>query len=141
MTLTDESIRPIVLKLSRWQWVVTTIVLGMFLAFVSALLIGALIGIVGIKLPWYFGVIAALIGLFVTGYLLGRFAPPQFLWEFPAGTVLFAILFMFMLSKGVGVLAFLAKYLLVPALAGAAGYWGVIVARKGSCADRTASPA
>jgi hypothetical protein len=142
MTLADSAIRQIILRFSRWHWVAITVVFGIFLAFVSTLFCGALIGIVtSKKLWWGSGVLTTLVGLFLGGYILGRLSPREILWEFPGGAVLFAVLFMFAMSQGGGVAAFIAKYFLVPALAGVVCYLGVAVARKNVCPARPANPA
>lgn len=93
----------------------------------------------GLEFPWYFGVITSLFGLFALGYFLGRLAPREFFWEFPVGTALFALLFMGLTSQGAGALAFLAKGVLVPVLAGAVGYLGVTTARRGQGLNGTPS--
>ncbi|MBI4963724.1 MAG: hypothetical protein HY913_10660 [Desulfomonile tiedjei] len=132
MALTEEYLKPAASRLSRLQWVLAGLILGFFLGFVDTLLIAAVLGSVGAKVPAYFGVPTTFIGYFFSGVILGRFAPRNILWEPPIGVLGCVWLFMlgFVGLSGHGVLLFLFYFAVVPSIAVGASYLGMRVGRK-----------
>jgi hypothetical protein len=131
MSLTDELVEPAVSKFSRYQWVLSGLILGFFLGFVDTLLIATLLGYLGLKLPLWFGVPTTFTGYFFAGIIAGRLAPPDILWEPPAGVLICVLLMMLgmMGLRGHGVW-FLFYFGVIPAVAVAVCYLGVRIARK-----------
>ncbi len=88
-------------------------------------------GWLGLKLPHWFGVPTTFTGFFFTGMIAGRLAPPEIVWEPPAGVLICILLMMLSMwgLKGHGVL-FLYYFGVVPAIAVAVCYAGVWMARK-----------
>ncbi|MBI5251701.1 MAG: hypothetical protein HY912_19585 [Desulfomonile tiedjei] len=114
------------------QWVGGSIVLGFFLGFVDTLMIAAVLGHLGLKLPAYFGVPTTFTGYFFTGMIVGKLAPPEIEWECPIGIVACVVLLMLGLvgMREQGVLLFILHYLLIPGVAVGVCYLGLRVARR-----------
>ena len=132
MALTDEYVKPAVSRMSRLQWVFAGLVLGFFLGFVDTLLIAAILGHLGLKVPAYFGVPTTFTGYFFSGVIVGRIAPRHILWESPIGVLVCVWLFMlgFEGLRGHGTLLFLCYFVLIPGIAVAVSYLGIRVGRK-----------
>jgi hypothetical protein len=132
MSLTDELVEPAVGKFSRYQWILAGLILGIFLGFVDTLFIATLLGYLGIKMPLWFGVPTTFTGFFFSGMIAGRLAPPDIIWEPPAGVLICVLLMMLGMwgLKGHGVLLFLLNFAVIPAIAVAVCYAGVRLARK-----------
>ena len=83
MGITDEHVKPIVGRFSRFQWVATSVVFGFFFGFVDTLLIACVLGWLGLQVPAVFGVPTTFTGYFFTGWILSDLAPPEIVWELP----------------------------------------------------------
>jgi hypothetical protein len=140
MSLTDELVTPIVGRMTRLQWVGGSIVLGFFLGFVDTLMIAAILGYLGVKLPALFGIPTTFTGYFFTGMIVGNLAPPEIEWEAPMGIIICVVLLMMGLVglRDQGVLMFLLHYLIIPGVAVGICYLGLRVARKKSKAKTEA---
>jgi hypothetical protein len=132
MALTDEFIKPVASRMSRLQWVFAGLMLGFFMGFVDTLLIAAILGHLGLKVPAYFGVPTTFTGYFFSGAIVGRLAPRHILWEPPTGILICVWLFMlgFEGLRGHGVLLFLCYFALIPGIAVSVSYLGIRVGRK-----------
>jgi hypothetical protein len=132
MELIDEHVKPIAQRFNRWRWLGVSIVLGFFLGFVDTLLIAALLGELGIRVPAYFGVPTTFTGYFFTGLALGNMAPRTILWEIPSGVLVCSLFLMLGLFgfKDHGFFMFIFHYILIPAVAVGVCYFGVTVARR-----------
>jgi hypothetical protein len=131
MSLKDELVEPAVDKFSRRQWILAGLILGFFLGFVDTLLIAALLGYLGLNMPLWFGVPTTFTGYFFTGMIAGRLAPPDIVWEPPSGVLICVLLMMLgmMGLRGHGVW-FLFYFGVIPAVAVAVCYLGLMLARK-----------
>lgn len=131
MSLKDELVVPAVSKFTRGQWVLAGLIMGFFLGFVDTIFIATLLGYLGLSVGSWFGVPTTFTGFFFTGIIAGRLAPPDIVWEPPAGVLICVLLMMLGLVglKGHGVL-FLFHFGVVPAIAVAVCYAGVWTARK-----------
>jgi hypothetical protein len=132
MSLTDELVKPVTGSMTRLQWVGGSIVLGFFLGFVDTLMIAALLGYLGAKLPAYMGIPTTFTGYFFTGMIVGKLAPAEIVWEAPIGIL--ACVFLLMLGlvgfRGQGTLMFLLHYLIIPGIAVGICYLGLWTARR-----------
>jgi hypothetical protein len=128
----DQLVKPATQGFTRWRWLGASIIFGFFLGFVDTLLIAALLGTVGIKVPAYVGFPTTFSGYFFAGMIVATFAPPTVLWEIPAGILVCALALVMGLVgiKGHGVLSFILHFLVIPALAVGVCYGGVLVARR-----------
>jgi hypothetical protein len=140
MSLTEELVKPAADKFSRYQWVLAGLVAGIFLAFVDTLFIATVLGHLGVQLGKWFGVPTTFMGYFFTGMLAGRFAPPDIVWEPPAGVLICVLLMMLhqVGLRGHGAL-FLVYFVLVPAIAVAVCYVGLRFARRNK--NKSTAPA
>jgi hypothetical protein len=143
MDVFDEHVKPLAQGLTRWRWLGVGVVLGFFLGFVDTLLIAALLGTAGIKVPAYFGVPTTFTGYFFTGMILGGLAPREIVWEVPLGILVCALLLVLGLMglKGQGVLSFILNFIFLPATAVGVCYLGMRVARRAPRKNPVASPA
>ncbi len=134
MSLTDELVTPVAGRMTRLQWVGGSIVLGFFLGFVDTLMIAAMLGYLGVKLPALFGIPTTFTGYFFTGMIVGKLAPPEIEWEAPMGIIICVVLLMMGLVglRDQGVLLFLFHYFIIPGVAVGVCYLGLRVARKKS---------
>jgi hypothetical protein len=131
MDFSEEYLRPVAVKFSRWRWFGVSIVVGFFLGFLDTLIFAALMGYLGITVPAYIGVPTTLSGYFFSGLILGGFAPQRIVWEIPCGILVCALLFMLGLFGlgGHGVFALILNFGLLPAVAVGVCYVGVLAAR------------
>jgi hypothetical protein len=99
---------------------------------VDTLIIAALLGFLGAKLPAYIGVPTTFTGYFFTGMIIGKLAPAEIEWEAPAGIIVCVFVLMLGLVglRGHSILMFLLNYFIIPGVAVAVCYLGVWVARK-----------
>jgi hypothetical protein len=132
MGITDEHVKPVVGRFSRFQWVATSVVFGFFLGFVDTLLIACALGYLGLQVPAYFGVPTTFTGYFFTGWILGDLAPSEIVWELPGGILVCVLLLMWGLtgSQGLSLPHLFLNYVCIPAIAVAICYLGLRVGRK-----------
>jgi hypothetical protein len=130
--LAEEHVRPVAAKLSRLHWVVAAAVVGFFFGFLDTLIIAAILGHFGLKVPAYFGVPTTFVGYFMTGLVVGKLAPKDVLWEPLIGILVCVLLFMLGMAspKEQGVLLFMLNFVLIPACALGVSYLGLRVARR-----------
>lgn len=132
----DEHLKPYLGRMTSLQWFGASIVMGIFFGFVDTLFIACIMGYLGLQLPAWFGVPTTFTGFFMSGWIVGRFAPRSVSWEPPAGILVCVVLLMLGLSRpdlgGVGsALKTLFNYILVPLLAVAVCYLGMYVGKNG----------
>jgi hypothetical protein len=136
----QEFVKPYADRLTKVQWIATSVVIGFFFGFVDTLMFACLLGYFGLLLPSYFGQLPAYFGVpttfsgyFVSGYLLSRFAPKEIVWEIPSGILICSLLFMFGFVgfSGQGALHLLFHYVVLPAVAVGVCYLGLVVGREG----------
>jgi hypothetical protein len=132
MGLTEEHVRPIAARLTRLQWVVAAAVVGFFFGFLDTLIIAAILGQLGLRVPAYFGVPTTFVGYFMTGLVLGKMAPKAITWEPLIGILLCVLFFMVGMAglKDQTVLLFMFNFILIPACALGVSYLGLRVARR-----------
>ena len=132
MGLTEEHVRPVAAKFSRLQWIAAAVVVGFFFGFLDTLIIAAILGHLGLKVPAYFGVPTTFVGYFMTGLVLGKLAPRDMLWEPLIGILVCVMLFMFGMAdlKEQGVLLLMLNFMVIPACALGVSYLGLRVARR-----------
>jgi hypothetical protein len=132
MGITDEHVKPIVGRFSRFQWVAASVVFGFFLGFVDTLLIACVLGYLGLQVPAYVGVPTTFTGYFFTGWILGDLAPSEIMWEIPAG-ILVCVLFLMWGLMGSQALSWpymFLNYICIPGVAVGICYLGLRVGRK-----------
>jgi hypothetical protein len=138
MGITDEHVKPVVGRFSRFQWVAASVVFGFFLGFVDTLLIACVLGYLGLQVPAYFGVPTTFTGYFFTGWILGDLAPSEIVWELPAGILVCVLLLMWGLMgfQGLSLPYLFLNYVCIPAFAVAICYLGLHVGRKRAAKKR-----
>ncbi len=132
MGITDEHVKPVVGRFSRFQWVAASLVFGFFLGFVDTLLIACVLGYLGLQVPAYFGVPTTFTGYFFTGWILGDLAPSEIVWELPAGILVCVLLLMWGVagSQGLSLPYLFLNYVCIPSIAVSICYLGLRVGRK-----------
>ncbi len=137
MGITDEHVKPVVGRFSRLQWVGASVIFGFFLGFVDTLLIACVLGYLGLRVPYYFGVPTTFTGYFFTGWILGNLAPREIVWEIPAGILICVLLLMWGLaSHGLGIFYSFLNWVCVPAVAVGICYLGLHVGRAKAAKKR-----
>jgi hypothetical protein len=138
MGITDEHVKPVVGRFSRFQWVATSVVFGFFLGFVDTLLIACVLGYLGLQVPAYFGVPTTFTGYFFTGWILGDLAPSEIVWELPGGILVCVLLLMWGLTgfQGLSWPYLFLNYVCIPGVAVAICYLGLHVGRKRAAKKR-----
>ncbi len=138
MGITDEHVKPVVWRFSRFQWVAASVVFGFFLGFVDTLFIACVLGYLGLQVPAYFGVPTTFTGYFFTGWILGNLAPSEIVWELPAGILVCVLLLMWGLSgsQGLSLPYLFLNYVCIPGTAVALCYLGLRVGRKKAAKKR-----
>lgn len=138
MGITDEHVKPVVGRFSRFQWVAASVVFGFFLGFVDTLLIACALGWLGLQVPAYFGVPTTFTGYFFTGWILGDLAPSEIVWELPAGILVCVLLLMWGVagSQGLSLPYLLLNYVCIPSIAVSICYFGLRVGRKRAAKKR-----
>jgi peptidoglycan/LPS O-acetylase OafA/YrhL len=138
MGITDEHVKPVVGRFSRFQWVAASVVFGFFLGFVDTLLIACVLGWLGLQVPAYFGVPTTFTGYFFTGWILGDLAPSEIVWELPAGILVCVLLLMWGVagSQGMSLPYLFLNYVCIPAVAVTVCYLGLRVGRKRAAKKR-----
>ncbi|MGO9568448.1 MAG: hypothetical protein ACLP5H_12990 [Desulfomonilaceae bacterium] len=138
MGITDEHVKPIVGRFSRFQWVAASVVFGFFMGFVDTLLIACVLGYLGLQVPAYFGVPTTFTGYFFTGWILGNLAPAEIVWELPAGILLCVLLLMWGLagSQALSIPYLLLHYVCIPGVAVGICYLGLRTGRKRAAKKR-----
>jgi hypothetical protein len=138
MGITDEHVKPVVGRFSRFQWVAASVVFGFFLGFVDTLLIACVLGWLGLQVPAYFGVPTTFTGYFFTGWILGDLAPSEIVWELPAGILVCVLLLMWGVagSQGLSLPYLFLNYVCIPSIAVTVCYLGLRVGRKRAAKKR-----
>jgi hypothetical protein len=131
MTITNE-ISPYTSKFTRFQWFAAGTVLGFFLGFVDTLVIAAILGHLGLKVPAEVGLPTTFSGYFFTGVALAGFAPEEITWEPPAGILVCVLIMMWGFAglSGHGFFAFVLDFVVIPAIAMGVCCGGMYVARS-----------